>query len=394
MAQSPFLIDQLQIEPGTTGTRLVRRKTTDNSLELVDGVAGSLSLKMLAGSNLGNTLTVGSGVGAQYTTIQAAVDAIPVGTDAYTVLVGPGVYPETVTVSRTNVSLVGLGYPTITQSVGHGICFKTVGGVTPYQATVYGFNVNDSDVSSACVRLEGGAGSDVGQGGIEIIDCNLTNSAGGKTLWATSMCIASMYRCTMGGNASVATVTDCGAVAFYDMGGLGGYDLSFDTGGTLPSLTTGDYRIERSDVGPSGLDPMVSASVIGGGSFFMVGCLVDGNVAFSGDQSAQVMWSNVSNVTLNNTVAATFVETRHGSVTAAAGATLGENLQQGVASFVADTTKAVVFTAKQPDTAYVISLEPNNHGTYISARSVSGFTITAGGVTTADVPWTVTRAQV
>ena len=394
MAQDPFLIDQVQIEPGATGSRLIRRKTTDNSLEFVDGLAGALSLKMLAGSNLGNMLTVGTGVGAQYSTIQAAVSALPAGSDPYTVLVGPGTYAETITISRTNVSLVGLGYPTITQSSGHGLWFKTVGGVTPYKATVYGFNVNDSDVASACIRLEGGAGSDVGRDGIEVIDCNLVNSAGGKTLWASSMCIASMYRCTLGNNLAAVTVSNCGAVAFYDMDGLGGYDLSFDTGGTLPSLTTGDYRIERSEVGTSSLDPLLSVSLLGGGDFVLLWTALSGNVAFSGDQQVLVVGSVLGALTLNNTVAATFTGTVHGPVTAAAGATMGENFQQGVASFVTDTTKAVVFAVKQPDTDYVIGLEPNNHGTYISARSTSGFTITAGGVTTADVPWTVTRAQV
>lgn len=35
MAQDPFKVDQLQIEPGTSGTRLVRR-AVDGSLEFVD----------------------------------------------------------------------------------------------------------------------------------------------------------------------------------------------------------------------------------------------------------------------------------------------------------------------------------------------------------------------
>ena len=41
MAQNPFKVDQLQIEPGTSGTRLIRR-AVDGSLEFVDpsNVAG------------------------------------------------------------------------------------------------------------------------------------------------------------------------------------------------------------------------------------------------------------------------------------------------------------------------------------------------------------------
>jgi hypothetical protein len=36
MPQDPFKVDQIQIEPATTGTRKIRRNTVDNSLEFVD----------------------------------------------------------------------------------------------------------------------------------------------------------------------------------------------------------------------------------------------------------------------------------------------------------------------------------------------------------------------
>jgi len=77
MAQNPFKIDQLQLEPGAVGDRRIRRKSGSADLEFFDSVAGALTLRMLAGFNIGRLLTVGSGVGAQYTRIQDAIDARP-----------------------------------------------------------------------------------------------------------------------------------------------------------------------------------------------------------------------------------------------------------------------------------------------------------------------------
>ena len=94
---------------------------------------------------------------------------------------------------------------------------------------------------------------------------------------------------------------------------------------------------------------------------------------------------------LNDTVAVTSYGSVHGPVTAETGATLAESVQRGVASFVSVTHVAVVFPVKQPDTDYVVGLEPTVAGLYVSARSVTGFTITAGGTVSIDVPWTVTR---
>ena len=392
MAQNPFLIDQLQIEPGSTGTRLIRRKTTDNSLEFSDGVVGALSLKMLAGINITGLLTVGPGAGAQFTTIQDAINSLPVGSVPYTILVYPGTYAETVTLQRTNVTLVGVGFPTIVQSTGSTFIIQAGGGSTPYRVTVQGFDFDNSDVAASCVRLIGGAGSDVGRDGIELIDCNLEHDAGGgKTLWATSVCKVFLHRCSMGVNDSIATIANCGEVKFYDIDGLAGYEFSYDSTGTLPSLTTGDYGIFRAVVGPSLLTPILSADLSGGGAFLLADSQVSGDVTLAGNQSVLLLGSWVGGLIINDTAAVILSNSNRGSVTAAVGVTLAENIQQGVVSFVGVTFKAVVFGAKQPDTDYVIGLEPNNYGTYISARSATGFTVTASGVTTADVPYTITR---
>ena len=70
MAQDPVLADQLQIEPGAAGTRLIYR-AADGSLAFKDSLlTGGITLSQLAGlRSVANTLVVGkSGAGAAYTT--------------------------------------------------------------------------------------------------------------------------------------------------------------------------------------------------------------------------------------------------------------------------------------------------------------------------------------
>ncbi|MBV6343672.1 hypothetical protein HWQ67_19060, partial [Candidatus Magnetobacterium casensis] len=136
MAQNPILADQLDIEPGAAGTRRIR-KATDGSLEFLDAlITGGVTLSRLAGlRNVQNVLIVGkAGAGAAYTTIQAALDAIPVGaswTAPYLVLVCPGVYTETVNIARNGVAIVGLGAVTI-----RSLAEDTPDGVGAYHTIV------------------------------------------------------------------------------------------------------------------------------------------------------------------------------------------------------------------------------------------------------------------
>ena len=119
MAQDPFLIDQIQIEPGSGQTLLVSRDAATGALRLQDAVTtGGILLHQLAGLRaIGNVYVVGkTGTGAEYTTIQSALDAVPSAASSanpYIVLVMPGIYTETVNIARDGVRLVGLGNPLI-----------------------------------------------------------------------------------------------------------------------------------------------------------------------------------------------------------------------------------------------------------------------------------------
>jgi len=395
MAQDPYKVDQVQIEPGSEGTRLIRRRAADGSLEFSDGVAGALSLKQLAGLNLTGLLTVGAGAGAQYTTIQSAIDAIPIGGSPYTVLIGPGSYAETVTLQKTNVTLLGLGWPTITQSSGHTLVVQAGGGTTPFQVTVQGIVLNNADPVSACARIIGGAGSDVGRDGINIIDCDLIHDAGGgRTLWATSVCIVDVCRCRLEGNDALALVSNCGQVWVTGSEGKGAYEWDYDSAGTLPSLITGDYSMRGCHVGTSLLVPEVAVTLNGGGTFNLRGTYLAGDVRFSGDQTVVLYSSVCQDVTLEDTVAVSAANCNHGTVTAAIGTSLSESSVQGTASFVNVDHVDVAFDAPQPDANYVVILEPGSDSVYVSAKMATGFTITAGGLITTDINWIASRAQI
>ena len=118
MAQDPLKVDQLQIEPGSAGTRLISADPVSGALRFQDSVAAATNLHSLAGvGTVANVLVVGkSGLGAQYTTIQSALDDIPASASAanpYVVLVMSGVYTENLTLYRDGVALVGIGRPVL-----------------------------------------------------------------------------------------------------------------------------------------------------------------------------------------------------------------------------------------------------------------------------------------
>ena len=115
MAQDPQQVDAVLIEPAEAGTRLIDRDPSDGSLRFYDAlVTSGIKLSELAGlRSVTSLLVVGKGgTGAEYTTIQAALDAVPASsslTNPSLVLVGPGVYTENLLIEKNGVFLVGLG---------------------------------------------------------------------------------------------------------------------------------------------------------------------------------------------------------------------------------------------------------------------------------------------
>lgn len=117
MAQNPVLADQVKIEPGASGTRLIDRDPSDGSLRFTDPNTTAVLSALLGIRNVTDLYLVGpGGTGAPYTAIQDALDAVPdIGTGLIVVMGGS--YTENITISKDNVSLVGLGKVTLTNDV-------------------------------------------------------------------------------------------------------------------------------------------------------------------------------------------------------------------------------------------------------------------------------------
>ena len=162
MAQPPYLLDVLQIEPGSGDTLTIARDSAAGAMKFVDAVLTSgVLLSALAGlRNVTGLFVVGrAGDGAPYTTIQSAVDAIPVSSSATApsvVLILSGVYTENLTIQRDGVCLVGLGGVTIANSgASDTITVSAATDSTPQDALFRGLTVTNDQATQSCINILG-----------------------------------------------------------------------------------------------------------------------------------------------------------------------------------------------------------------------------------------------
>ena len=162
MPQPPFLVDEIQIEPGSGDTLTVSRDPSDGALKFVDAVlsAGVLLPQLVGLRNITGVFVVGrAGDGAPYTSIQSALDDVPAASSAAApslILVLPGVYAENVTVERDGVYLVGLGGATIQNSgISDTVEISASQDATPLNVLLKGLRIENSQDNQACLRVLG-----------------------------------------------------------------------------------------------------------------------------------------------------------------------------------------------------------------------------------------------
>jgi hypothetical protein len=162
MPQSPLLVDQVQIEPGSGQTLLINRNSADGSLRFRDAVIPSgILLRELAGlQTVTGVYIVGTGgAGATYTSIQDAIDAVPnssSASDPSLILVLPGVYTENVTVGKDGVAIVGLGGAYLINSGANDtVTVLRTPAATPNNVLLKGLTITNTQAAKACVRLDG-----------------------------------------------------------------------------------------------------------------------------------------------------------------------------------------------------------------------------------------------
>lgn len=162
MPQPPFLVDQIQIEPGSGDTLTVSRDSSDGAMKFVDAVLGSgVLLSQLVGlRNITGVYVVGrAGDGAPYTSIQGALDAIPDSSSASSpslIMVLPGFYTENLTIQKDGVYLVGLGGVTVTNDgASDTIEVSAATTTTPQNTLLRGLIIQNTVAGRSCVRVIG-----------------------------------------------------------------------------------------------------------------------------------------------------------------------------------------------------------------------------------------------
>lgn len=414
MAQDPLLVDQISIEPGSTGTRLINR-ASDGSIQFTDPVVGTKTLSAIAGlGSITGVMVVGQT--GKYIAIQTAIDAVPVSssvTNPYLVLVMPGVYTEDVTIYRDGVFLVGLGGVTIQSALestpdavgaDHTVTIKADLGSIPKKVVIENVRITNAHQNKACVYLEGGAASTVGSTSILLKDLELVSSSasGNRPIKAVSINNLKMQGGSCAGShaLSLLTVEECASAVFEGVSDLTAMQLDYDTGGTLPSVTGSVYELRQcaNVANASALATPFSSTLLGAGSLALIGCSNVSDVSVGGNNVVNISNSSIGDLVILDTVSVTVLSSWKGAVTAAPGASLEEPIQRGAVAFAAVTAVTVTFAVQQTDDSYSISVEVDDRPVgdetpWITSKSVTGFDINFFSAQTLNAYWTLSRVM-
>lgn len=421
MPQDPFLIDQIDIEPGSAGTRRINRDAGTGGLAFQDVVVTSpLTLVQLAGLRaIGNVFIVGkSGAGAQYTTIQSAINDVPAAasvSNPYIIVVLPGRYDETVNIARDGVHLVGIGQPELRSALeatpdaagnDHTLVISNALGTPPLFCLIRGFKITNAHTNKACIRVVGSAASTLLQTpGLFLEDCLLeaNSAAGNYPLWASTAGRVTAYGCTLTSTSalSLLLLQEMSRTLWRDCSIFPNVSHRYDTAEDEPALAGGLVFFQNCpDIAAfSALVPAIAIDCDGSGASTFQNCTVPTGVRveYSGDQSHAAFNSFLGDLSLLETVTLTTRSSKHASILAAnANAVLDIDVQRGTATLAAAASVAVVFDVPMSDADYVVDLElpsrPTNDETpWVSVKAATGFTINFFTAQTMTVSWTATR---
>ncbi|NBR01100.1 MAG: hypothetical protein EBT97_11745, partial [Actinobacteria bacterium] len=281
MAQPPFKTDVLQIEPAAAGTRTISRDAAAGELRFVDPSfpSGVVLADLVGIQTIENTTVVGVGGGAQFTTIQDAIDALPTtgsASNPQVILLFPGTYTEKLTIEKDGVVLVGQGEVRIVNSDADPTIHVVQGDTTniPRFVRLANLTVVAEDDGSTCVFVDGSntfatgsltvvsaplaAGDTVTIGGV-----TLTGVAGGRTSGANN------FNCTLGTTTALAAEitaaindTANGLAAATVTAVLDGSDV--DLTAVVPGATGNLITLSTNTVPPGGVT-VSGATLTGGG---------------------------------------------------------------------------------------------------------------------------------
>jgi len=381
MAQPPFQADVYQIEPGSGQTLLISREPTTGSMQFQDNVVTT-------------PITVGkSGAGAEYTTLQSAFDAIPSTSSLLNpnfVFLAPGIYQENAILEKDGVFIWALGGAQLINSgVFDTLTIQGSVGSTPHRVEIMGLEIKNTEAAKACVSIQGGAASTVGNDLLKFLNCNLLAlGAGGYQIDALSVNnILVQGGSWLGSNVtSLSRIQQVASFELQSTLGVQLLQLNYDSTGVIPSILTSAYRLLN--VPGSG---NIASVLSGTGALELRGSSGLGAINMAGDRVLESFASQMGNLTVNGTTAATLRQSSRGTIAGAG--TLAEPILEGSLAFAASSSETYNFAVDQPDTSYTVSLEYEvNSLAVVKNKSTTSFDIEfPGGPQTTGVNFTVTR---
>ena len=392
MPQPNFQVDGLRVEPGSGQTLTITRDSSTGSLRFVDAVVtGGINLSALAGlGTIAGVLVVGaSGTGAQYTTVQSAINAVPASaslTNPYVVLVMPGVYSENVVIEKAGITVQGIGRAVIQAASASGtITVAEAVASIPTSLTLRNLVLVNANNGEACVDIVGGAGSTVGADGITLDGCDLRpTGVGGYTVYADTVNYVTLTGCLATGVPATASlrVNQCAGFTALNSA-LPAVQADYTTAGSIPSVAGSAYFLSGCSSAGNVLSTLTNA-----GSLVISGCPSVGNLTLNGNRTLAVTTSSVGNVTVNGTTAATLRNSTRG--TAAGAGTLLESQLSGNTVFAASATETVTFPVARPNANYTVALDTGVVTvSRVTNKLTTSFDIVFAAPVSTTVYWTV-----
>jgi hypothetical protein len=392
MAQPPFKIDALAVEPGSGQTLTVDRDAETGSLRFRDTLVPSgLLLKQLAGLGTvtGVSVVGRSGSGAQYTSIQAALTAVAASaslTAPHLILVLPGVYTETLTWTKNGIYLVGLGRVVVTPATNAAtLTVQAAVSTAPRAGGIRGIIWANPYDGQACISLVGGTASVVAADGFVIEECDFAPSGvGAYTVLADTINTLTLRECRAENvpGTTVLRLTQCASVRV--VGGTHpAIQADYISTGSIPAITGSTYEFfSCRAIGT------VQSTLTGAGAWTAVGCSAVGAVTLGGNRSFTWRECRVGAVVVNGTATAIFRASTYTSISGVGVADI--DALGGVAEFSGDTTRAIVFDCPRATATYRVFLDSGVSAlAWVSVRTTAGFTVAFGSSQTTSVRWRV-----
>ena len=406
---SPFKVDSIRVNPSESGVRSI--SSVEGDLLFKDAtVTEGLILSQLANlSTITNVKIVGKvGYGCQYNTIQDALDAIPTSSseeEPYLILILPGIYAEDLVITKDGLCLFGLGDVTIqsaydaTPDVPQAedtILILAGEGTVPNYVCFQNIIIKNSHNTKSCVKIEGGAASDVGSSGIYFKNCDFRAVADSGNFTVNAESVNHLFFKDSFLSSSTKDLLSFKEVASFhirDITNIGAVYIRWDEEEALPSATPTQYIFSGcSSLGKQTDNVPFQASILNGPSLSFHCCSCS-TIELSGTGVMDASFSSFEDITVNDDFVLNLDHCSRGDVNTNNQAQLNESMTKGVVEFDNENFKPVTFPIAKGNTDYFISLTPiNNTGgdiPYITSVTTEGFDINFSENQTVSVRWFV-----